>query len=241
MAGGIASLLLRGGYLAYVKPGMRWPLVASAAVLAVLALATAGRADRLEAQSASEDHDHGHGHDHDHDRTPAIGWLLVVPVLCIAVVPLRPLGADAVSGRTSNVVASARAGSAEEATDAAPDAGGRIKVLDFVDRAVNEPDRPYTEPVTLVGFVVADPAVPDGFVVARFVMSCCAADAQALGFTAVTDEPMPAPDTWVEVVGTPDPAMADVAPEDRAEPINIRLIASSVTPIPEPDEPYESL
>jgi uncharacterized repeat protein (TIGR03943 family) len=253
LAGGIASLLLGQGYLAYVKPGMRWPLLASVVVLAVLALATANRADRLDTIAASgDDHDHDHDHDHDqdghdghdghdHERTPAIGWLLLVPVLCIAVVPLRPLGADAVSGRTTNVVAAARSAESDLATVSEPPAGGRIKVLDFVDRAVNDPERPYTEPVTLVGFVVADPAVPDGFVVARFVMSCCAADAQALGFVAVTDAPMPEPDTWVGVVGLPDPAMADVAPADRAEPTNIRLLATSVTAVPEPTEPYESL
>ena len=251
LAGGIASLLLGEGYLAYVKPGMRWPLLASVVVLAVLALATANRADRLDAEPASGDaspsddeHDHdeqGHDHGHDHERTPAVGWLLLVPVLCIAVVPLRPLGADAVSGRSANVVASARSAESDLATVSEPPTGGRIKVLDFVDRVINDPERPYTEPVTLVGFVVADPAVPDGFVVARFVMSCCAADAQALGFVVVTDEAMPAPDTWVEVVGLPDPANADVAPEDRAEPTNIRLIATAVTPVPEPAEPYESL
>lgn len=254
VAGGVASLLLGEGYLAYVKPGMRWPLLASVVVLAVLALATANRADRADAEPASDDagpvdHDHEAGHDHldhaghghDHERAPAIGWLLLVPVLCIAVVPLRPLGADAVSGRTTNVVAAARSAESDLAEVPEPPTGGRIKVLDFVDRAINDPERPYTEPVTMVGFVVADPAVPDGFVVARFVMSCCAADAQALGFTVVTDVPMPEPDTWVEVVGLPDPAMADVAPEARAESTNIRLIATSVTPVPEPAEPYESL
>jgi uncharacterized repeat protein (TIGR03943 family) len=241
VAGGIASLLLGEGYLAYVKPGMRWPLVASVVVLAVLALATANRADRLDDEPEADVASAPDDHDHDHDRTPAVGWLLLVPVLCIAVVPLRPLGADAVSGRTANVVATARSSESDLSTVSEPPAGGRIKVLDFVDRAVNDPERPYTEPVTLVGFVVADPAVPDGFVVARFVMSCCAADAQALGFTAVTDEPMPAPDTWVEVVGLPDPANADVDPGERAEPANIRLIATSVTPVPEPAEPYESL
>ena len=87
-----------------------------------------------------------------------------MPVLCIAVVPLRPLGADAVSGRTANVVATARSSDRDPAAVSDAAAGGRIKVLDFVDRAVNDPERPYTEPITLVGFVVADPAVPDGFV-----------------------------------------------------------------------------
>mgnify|MGYP006883574120 CR=1 FL=1 len=55
VAGGIASLLLGEGYLAYVKPGMRWPLVASVVVLAVLALATANRADRLDDELIDED------------------------------------------------------------------------------------------------------------------------------------------------------------------------------------------
>jgi hypothetical protein len=39
-------------------------------------------------------------------------------------------------------------------------------MLDFAMRVINDPNRPFTEPVTLVGFVVEEPEVSDGFVLA---------------------------------------------------------------------------
>ena len=53
----------------------------------------------------------------------------------------------------------------------------------------------------LVGFVA--PAKADGFVVARYSIACCAADALAATAQVVRlDGPSPARDTWVEVEGT---------------------------------------
>ncbi|MFZ7089010.1 TIGR03943 family putative permease subunit [Curtobacterium sp. RRHDQ10] len=86
--------------------------------------------------------------------------------------------------------------------------------------------------VDLTGFVVHR---ADGFTLTRFVISCCAVDAQPVGVGVV--EPagadVPADDAWVRVRGTitanPDPAASD------------RLVigATTVRRVPEPGDPYE--
>lgn len=251
LAGGLARLAATDALLAYVRPGMRLPLAASVVLLAVLAISRANAADEstpapdADPEAATdpidlgpaEDGDHGHD-DHDHDHTPRIGWLLLLPVLCIAVVPLQPLGADAVGDRTANDVVASRRSEADLAAEIPT--GGDTTLLDYVTRVVNDPARPFTEPVTLTGFVLADPAFDDGFAIARFVMSCCAADAAPVVVRVVTDEPVPPADAWVEVTGTQDTGTAALEPGERALTENIRLDAETVERIDEPTPPYES-
>jgi uncharacterized repeat protein (TIGR03943 family) len=82
--------------------------------------------------------------------------------------------------------------------------------------------------VRLVGFVA--PAEGDGFLVARYSIACCAADALAATAHVVGwNGPVPGRDTWVEVEGT----------FERGGAVNPRFAAVSVTPIPEPNDPYE--
>jgi uncharacterized repeat protein (TIGR03943 family) len=266
LAGGLARLTATDAYLAYVRPSMRVPVVVSVLVLAVLALSSANRADRVGGGVAVDDvvgeleddrdpvvlaraptvpvgpdgpaDDEVGDHGHHHHGAPRIGWLLLVPVLCIAVVPLRPLGADALSDRSANVVAEGRSGPSDLETEL-PE-GGPVSMLAFAMRVINDPNRPFTEPVTLVGFVAEQPSVEDGFVLARFVISCCAADAQPILVHVVTDGPVPAPDTWVEVTGMQGTSTASLEPSERADAENIRLDAATVEEIPEPVEPYET-
>jgi uncharacterized repeat protein (TIGR03943 family) len=82
--------------------------------------------------------------------------------------------------------------------------------------------------VRLVGFVGPDEG--DGFLVARYSIACCAADALAATAQVVDWEgPRPARDSWVEVEGTFEPGGA----------VHPRLSVTSLTPIGEPDDPYE--
>jgi uncharacterized repeat protein (TIGR03943 family) len=268
LAGGLARLTVTDAYLSYVRPGMRIPLALSVFVLGVLAVSSANRADTVgdgvtldevvddeadedgpvvlaEAPQVAvdpeldDDPDGGaHEHGQHHHRAPRIGLLLLVPVVCIAIVPLRPLGSGAVSDRSANVVAEGRSGPSGEGAEIP--SGGPVSMLDFAMRVINDPNRPFTEPVTLVGFVVEEPGVSDGFVLARFVMSCCAADAQPILVHVVTDEAPPAADTWLEVTGTQDTSTGQLDPSDRSEVENIRLDAQSLEEIPEPVEPYET-
>lgn len=240
LAAGLLRLIATDAYLAYVKPGMRIPLAISVVVLAVLAVSSATAADRarLALEDGDHDHDHDDGHGHDHHALPRIGWWLVVPVVCIALVPLTPLGADAVADRASNQVAQASPASPDE--DEAQVSGGEVPLLDFVSRTVNDPANPYPEEVVLTGFVTTAPDVEGGFVLGRFVMSCCAADAFPLLVHVRTLEEPPPLDSWVRVTGrhvAPDEGLADA---ERPLTRNIAVEATSIEPIDQPTEPYEA-
>ncbi|MGW8429702.1 TIGR03943 family putative permease subunit [Curtobacterium citreum] len=87
------------------------------------------------------------------------------------------------------------------------------------------------KPVRLTGFVV--PGADGTFTLTRFVISCCAVDAQPVGLGVVTDGTVPDADQWVRVEGklaaNPDPS-ADA---------RIVIRAASVTRIAQPSDPYE--
>jgi uncharacterized repeat protein (TIGR03943 family) len=253
VAAGLGRLVVTDTYLAYVKPGMRIPLAISVFVMAVLALASASFADRdRDLDLDDHDHDHDGNHDdhavddddgHDHGRFPLVGWWLLAPVVCIALVPLVPLGADAVDGREANAVSASRAAAVDDSGEQDADRveGGELTMLEFVDRAINDPSNPFPEPVTLTGFVSEDPAITDGFVLSRFVMSCCAADALPLSVHVRWYEDPPAVGEWVTVTGTQVPAPDDLPDAERPLTENIVLEADAVEPIDQPAEPYESL
>ncbi len=97
-----------------------------------------------------------------------------------------------------------------------------------------EPDRYKGLKVKLDGFVMEDPTLPPNyFLVSRFVISCCAADARPVGIPVRYDPKKVQihSDDWVEVTGTLD---IDEIQQDR-QPV---VIADGIQPIPVPDNPY---
>jgi uncharacterized repeat protein (TIGR03943 family) len=90
--------------------------------------------------------------------------------------------------------------------------------------------------VRLSGFVV--PGQDGSFTLTRFVISCCAVDAQPVGLGVVTDagdRPDAAPDEgqWVTVTG------ALAANPDQSADARIVIKAAKVTEIAQPKDPYE--
>jgi uncharacterized repeat protein (TIGR03943 family) len=230
LSGGmVARMALADTYLLYVKAGMRPLLLLSAAVLLVLGglrLVAGLRSPRAD----QHDPDLGDG---------TAGWLLVVPVLAVALVTPSPLGAFA-AGRSAlrPVVA---AGSSFEPLAPGPDGVADLTVTNFLRRALFDERRSLDGArVRLVGLVAPDPSItpgsPGGFRLTRFVLTCCAADARPMQ-VAVRSLPatVPPTDAWVEVVGTwrPGSGAAGVAgplPE---------LDAERVGRVRRPAEPYE--
>lgn len=227
LAAGIGRLATSGNYVAYVRPGMRTPLLLSAAVLFVLAVTMAWFAG--DHPAPADDHDK----DHDHGAFPRIGAWLLVPILCIAVVPILPLGSGAVTERRANVVPDAGS-----APTPAPLGSGELTLLDYVTRVVTQPDHPFTGPVTLTGFVASTSPDDDEFVLGRFVMSCCAADAQPVLVTVRSTGKLPRKDSWVQVTGTQVVVPPDLSDEERADPANVVIDASDVERVAQPDQPY---
>jgi len=91
------------------------------------------------------------------------------------------------------------------------------------------------KPVVVSGFITADPEDPENlFYVSRFVVTCCAVDAQPVGV------PVYAPnwssnlkiDDWVEVRGE----FATNPSRSSSQPLAVD--PSEITPIEQPREPY---
>jgi uncharacterized repeat protein (TIGR03943 family) len=214
-----------GDALNYVRPGLV-PLVLAAGVVVVL-LGLLPPLGLIGQQTAHAGVDGGHHH------TARVGWLLLVPVLVVMVVQPAALGSYAVSSRS----AVPGAGDDQYPPLAAPVRGAvPMSMAEFVTRAVRDPGQSLAGMrVRLVGFV--DPTDGgDGYRLTRFVIFCCAADAEALQ-AVVRGDPTPrARDQWLEVEGTwlPRPAAVD----DPTPPPPL-LKADLVRPIAPPRSPYE--
>ncbi|MBE7381131.1 MAG: TIGR03943 family protein [Leptolyngbya sp. SIO1E4] len=98
-----------------------------------------------------------------------------------------------------------------------------------------EPDAYAGDPVNITGFVIHPPNWSDEYLmVARFVLTCCAADAYPVGIPVklAGDRSAYDADTWITVTGA---MMTDTLDGQR------RLVIQSadVISVPEPDNPYE--
>ncbi len=229
----LVRLSLTGAHRRYVKDAMGpWLLAAGILLigLGVFALVRALRRRPVRA-AAGGDHDQDHdpsGHAHGH-RGEAVAWFLVVPVVTLLLVAPPALGAYSLD-RTPSVNVRA---TGKRVFDPLP--GGPTTVamalLEFGQRAADGDGASFKDtPIQLSGFVAGD-ATSGGFRIARYQIACCAADAQAAVVEVVgLADPGLTPDQWVTVVGTFQPG---------GEPGRPRLLATTVTPIPPPDDPYD--
>ncbi|MDC0832437.1 TIGR03943 family protein [Geitlerinema sp. CS-897] len=97
-----------------------------------------------------------------------------------------------------------------------------------------EPDAYAGDPVDVVGFVIHAPDLPENyFIVARFTITCCAADAYPVGLPVkLTDERQAyPPDTWVRVRGK----ILSAVLQDRRQ---VAILAEAIESVPEPENPY---
>jgi uncharacterized repeat protein (TIGR03943 family) len=99
--------------------------------------------------------------------------------------------------------------------------------------AVNEDAAILGQSARFVGFVHQDEHYgPNHFMVVRYMVSCCVADASALGLLVSSpDVAKLESDQWVEVSGVFTPGDLDVW----KMPV---LVADSITPVAVPDQPY---
>ncbi|MGB2926455.1 MAG: TIGR03943 family protein [Limnothrix sp.] len=120
-------------------------------------------------------------------------------------------------------------------------------LLDWI-RTLNaypEPDAYTGDPVKVKGFVTYLPQLPENYVmVSRFVLTCCAVDAYPVGLPVqLSDElPRPASDSWVEVEGemiTKEFELSAEETEAGVEQRQLVIVASTVSPIPTPKNPYD--
>jgi uncharacterized repeat protein (TIGR03943 family) len=215
----LTRLTVTDEFLTYLRPSMKLPLLAAGLVLTALGGFTFfGHRDAIEAE---QDHTHGHA--------PRVGWLLLLPVCVLFLVVPAPLNADAARRSNRQVAPTRQSGypPLRAATDGAVDLG----LGAFLSRALYDSAGTLDGvTVRLTGFVARDTTGTASFVLRRFVITCCAADAYPIGVPILGATAAPAENTWVAITGSlrRDPTGTSPA-----------LDAASVTTIPQPDNPYE--
>jgi uncharacterized repeat protein (TIGR03943 family) len=209
--------------LSYVRAFVRPLLLASGAALVALGLAAILRP--------------AHGEPEGH-RGPRVAWLLVVPVLVLILVAPPALGSYAAARR-------AAAGTGGGGDGPMPPLGRPVngavpmELSEFTYRAAFDARHSLDGVrVRLLGF--AAPRRGGGYLLARFAMFCCAADAQVVEVAVRGDSVQRPADQWLLVEGYLKPSTAtgdgrDPDPSD-ATP---ELIADSVTPVAAPRDRYE--
>jgi len=209
-------LLASGRDAFYLSTRTEW-VVPVAAVL--LTLATVGRLASARAAQPEP------------LRSRELGVMIamVVPVLLITLLPPATLGSFS-AGKRSAV---AGAGFSASAGDIAT---GDLTLVDVATaQTTPEGERALAkragEQVDFIGFVTRYPDTPaDEFLLTRYVVSCCVADATVAQVRVVNVTPGAFEDNeWVEVAGT-------IYPIGREVIVN----ASTVDDVPRPERPYLS-
>lgn len=110
-------------------------------------------------------------------------------------------------------------------------------IIDWI-RTLNaypEPDAYSGQAANVTGFVIHPPDWPDTyFMVSRFVLTCCAADAYPVGLPVrmAAGQARPPVDSWQAVKGT-------MTTDTLADRRQLVITPTEITTIPEPQNPYE--
>ena len=201
-------LWVSGRATTYIGPKTWWVVALGALTLPVVALAYLwGAQGRKRAPSV---------------RELGANGLLVAPILFTLMVPAPSLGALAVDNkRTKNVAAPLEAG-----------IEGDVRLYEIAWAAESAEYASYNEiaegtPVDFVAFVSTARDKAGELELARFMVGCCAADANSFTVMVQTAPDLPV-DTWVQVKGKLDGTPGK----------DLKVAADSVTEVAAPDNPY---
>ena len=217
-----------GQLLLYIN--QRFAILVVLAGIGLVALAQAAFQARMTA---------GDGEEAERGHAQAGGWLhsglawLALPLLVGVLVPVKALGTSSLANRGIQLAAPFQVQSAAGTLLEKPP--GQRSVLDWI-RAFDEASDPAGmtgEPVDAIGFVYHDARLADGqFLLARYTIACCIADASAIGITVAWPAAAGLADNqWVRVQGE----IAARQQDGQSVPL---VRATQVTTIPEPAQPY---
>ncbi|MGO2749950.1 MAG: TIGR03943 family putative permease subunit [Pseudoclavibacter sp.] len=249
-------LSMTGGLSLYIHPRYFVFTSVMAVIGGILAVAA------IAVTPSRDDHDHAHDHDHEsdvlatssarrHNRRPRLGTrqrvaviasstvtLLVVATAFVALIVAPPvtLSSAAVENRSLNANAQTVDSPIEEGETLRGRDTSSFTVKDWAAmlRQGDGEQQVMGERAKLVGFVTVDPDAPDSFILARFVVNCCAIDAAPVG-VAVHQPGWEASypvDSWVEVDG------AFVTNPSASSAERVALMPTTITAIDQPNDPY---
>ena len=223
----LGTRLLDGTLFLYVHQRFGWLMLAAAALFGLLALVTAAQVLRRGVECE------GHRDRHHHRPTRAALLLVGLPVVLGLLVPPKPLGTPAMGNREVGLsrLISVRRGGERELLP--PTQQGSI--LDWLMRfgADPDPEALADKEADVLGFVYRDSRFRDDqFMVARFAVLCCIADASPVGMIVHwTDAADLELDSWVRVRGRLGAA------EFAGQPVPV-LVAEEVVSAAQPEQPY---
>ncbi|MGD8454835.1 MAG: TIGR03943 family protein [Anaerolineales bacterium] len=179
-------------------------------------------------------HAHEH-HTHEHSHRLQLGMILIasVPLLLGFLLPAKPLDTSVIQNRGISYTASFTTQD-DEVLDLDQPAEERT-ILDWI-RSFNYSENPSEfqgEPANVIGFVYHDPRLKENqFMVGRIAITCCVADAFAIGMIVEWPDAVEMTEnSWVNVEGIVDATQLD----GKTIPL---IIAESITPTNAPSEPY---
>ncbi|MCZ9882372.1 TIGR03943 family putative permease subunit [Arthrobacter sp. B2a2-09] len=235
---------LTGQLALYIHPRYFVFTVIMAVIAGVLALAAFVLAPTAQDGHDQDGHEHSdeHSHDHSDGRGSRWSWLwpvgsvltIVAAVVALLILPPSTLTTATVAQRDLNGSASALTLKAP----ALPSKGdySAFTVRDWASllRSGAGQDFFADKTATVTGFVSADKTDPNVFFVTRFVVTCCAVDAQPIGVPVYHPgwQNEYTTDSWVTVSSSfranPNPASREA----------IVLIPDSIAHTTQPAQPY---
>lgn len=212
-------LAISGKHRQFVRAGLGPFLIAAGLVLCLMAVTALLRDDAPEVGQGTDDHDHAAESTRE---SVGPGWLLLLPVMALFLIAPAPIGSWGLKQ-----VGSSSAGRSQNWAPLPASSGPvPVRLREIVGRASDAAPSLLGRSLLLEGFVVRPGAT---FSLARYSISCCAADAQGAQ-VLVEGHPISfASDSWVRVVGS--------FVEMRGDVVVVRAL--SVDPIQSPPEPFE--
>jgi uncharacterized repeat protein (TIGR03943 family) len=199
--------------LRYVRPDARLPVLSAG--LAIAALACVACRNPTTAVAGSR-----------HSTTSRLGWVVLAPIVAVAVIAPPALGVMSANRPPTVPPKPGRPFAPLAGVDPVP-----IKLVDVVLRAVWDHGRTLRgHTLRVIGFIARTST--DGFLLARLVITCCAADAEPYDLEIRSNERAPPSGQWVEVTGR----FAGMSARDQVVPV---LDAAGLRAVPAPENPYD--
>lgn len=225
----VFRLVLSGEFGNFVQQHMRWPLLLASGFVLLLGLSDVVRGYRVARDERGR------------SVAPAVGWLLAAPLLVLVSVAPVALGAAAADRVDSFEPPPPDEDEVESAWQWPDEEPFELRMFEFVNAALwDDTGSLQGRQVILEGLVVNDPDIADGFVLVRFMVSCCAADGLPLK-VALRESPQRfEDDQWVRatvsLLPTVDAVAAGIDPD-----LSVQASIVSIEPLDSaPDSPYES-
>ena len=191
-------------------------------------------------RSPDHDHDHGEPTPRGYRRALTVAGTVLTLVVAIALVVVPPATLTTATA-DQRVINSTQVGSGTKTVDSAASAPAgafaRFTVLDWSSLLRQTTDASFyrDKAANVVGFITKDADDPQNvFYVSRFVITCCAVDAQPVGVPVFLPnwQNRFSADHWVKVSGS-----FESNPSTKSQQ-SIALVPTATTKVDQPSEPY---